>query len=55
MIAASMAGGVAVPPLLGAGIEASGIQAVPLLPTVLSAASLPATLALIRVTGRAVP
>ncbi|MEV5170092.1 MFS transporter [Streptomyces flaveolus] len=55
VIAASMAGGVAAPPLLGVGIEASGIHAVPWLLTVLSAASLLATVALIRVTGRDVP
>lgn len=54
VIAASMAGGVAAPPLLGAGIEASGIHAVPWLLTVLSAASLLATVVLIRVTAPSV-
>ncbi|MGW2636973.1 MFS transporter [Streptomyces sp. NPDC001348] len=43
VIAASMIGGVAAPPLLGAGIEASGIHTVPWLLTALSAASLVAT------------
>ncbi|MEU1401054.1 MFS transporter [Streptomyces sp. NPDC005728] len=52
VIAASLIGGVAAPPLLGAGIEASGIQAVPWLLTALSAASLAATLWLIRLTRR---
>ncbi|WP_405670487.1 MFS transporter [Streptomyces sp. NBC_01530] len=52
VIAASMAGGVAAPPLLGAGIEASGIHAVPWLLTALSAASLAATVWLIRLTRR---
>jgi MFS transporter, FHS family, glucose/mannose:H+ symporter len=50
VIAASMLGGVAAPPLLGVGIEASGIHAVPWLLTALSAASLIATLWLIRLT-----
>jgi FHS family glucose/mannose:H+ symporter-like MFS transporter len=50
VIAASMIGGVAAPPLLGAGIEASGIHAVPLLLTVLSGASLVATVWLMRLT-----
>ncbi|MFC3574591.1 MFS transporter [Streptomyces yaanensis] len=52
VIAASMIGGVAAPPLLGVGIEASGIHAVPLLLTVLSGASLVATVWLIRLTRR---
>ncbi|MGW1028749.1 MFS transporter [Streptomyces sp. NPDC002577] len=52
VIAASMIGGVAAPPLLGVGIEASGIHAVPWLLTVLSAASLLATVWLIRLTRR---
>ncbi len=52
VIAASNVGGVAAPPLLGLGIEASGIHAVPLLLTVLSGASLLATLRLIRLTRR---
>ena len=52
VIAASNVGGVAAPPLLGVGIEASGIHAVPLLLTVLSGASLLATLRLIRLTRR---
>nr|WSY50659.1 MFS transporter [Streptomyces sp. NBC_00886] len=52
VIAASMIGGVAAPPLLGVGIEASGIHAVPWLLTVLSAASLLATVRLIRLTRR---
>ncbi|MFJ3303671.1 MFS transporter [Streptomyces sp. NPDC086549] len=52
VIAASVIGGVAAPPLLGAGIEASGIHAVPWLLTVLSAASLLATVWLIRLTRR---
>jgi len=52
VIAASMIGGVAAPPLLGVGIEASGIHAVPLLLTVLSAASLAATVWLTRLTRR---
>ncbi|OAH11139.1 MFS transporter [Streptomyces jeddahensis] len=52
VIAASMIGGVAAPPLLGVGIEASGIRAVPWLLTVLSAASLLATVWLIRLTRR---
>ncbi|MEV5613710.1 MFS transporter [Streptomyces sp. NPDC052225] len=43
VIAASMVGGVAAPPLLGAGIESSGIHAVPWLLAALSAASLAAT------------
>ncbi|MER7921822.1 MFS transporter [Streptomyces sp. NPDC096057] len=54
VIAASNVGGVAAPPLLGVGIEASGIHAVPLLLTVLSGASLLATLRLIRLTRRSV-
>ncbi|MEV8564981.1 MFS transporter [Streptomyces sp. NPDC051322] len=44
VIAASMIGGVAAPPLLGKGIETSGMRAVPALLTALSAASLLATL-----------
>jgi fucose permease len=52
VIAASMIGGVAAPPLLGVGIEASGIHAVPWLLTALSAASLAATVWLIRLTRR---
>ncbi|NGO10160.1 MFS transporter [Streptomyces sp. HC44] len=52
VIAASMIGGVAAPPLLGMGIEASGIRAVPWLLTVLSASSLVATVWLIRLTRR---
>jgi fucose permease len=52
VIAASMIGGVAAPPLLGVGIEASGIRAVPWLLTVLSGASLLATVWLIRLTRR---
>jgi FHS family glucose/mannose:H+ symporter-like MFS transporter len=52
VIAASMVGGVAAPPLLGVGIEASGIHAVPWLLTLLSAASLAATVWLIRLTRR---
>ncbi|MBA2950547.1 MFS transporter [Streptomyces himalayensis] len=52
VIAASMIGGVAAPPLLGVGIEASGIRAVPWLLTVLSATSLLATVWLIRLTRR---
>ncbi|MEU6144016.1 MFS transporter [Streptomyces sp. NPDC047081] len=52
VIAASMVGGVAAPPLLGVGIEASGIHAVPWLLTALSAASLAATVWLIRLTRR---
>ncbi|KUM95970.1 MFS transporter [Streptomyces cellostaticus] len=52
VIAASMTGGVAAPPLLGAGIEASGIHAVPWLLTVLSGASLLATVGLVRLTRR---
>ncbi|WP_019071550.1 MFS transporter [Streptomyces hokutonensis] len=52
VIAASNVGGVAAPPLLGVGIEASGIHAVPWLLTALSAASLLATLRLIRLTRR---
>jgi fucose permease len=50
VIAASMIGGVAAPPLLGVGIEASGIHAVPWLLTVLSGASLVATVWLMRLT-----
>ncbi|MDT0344478.1 MFS transporter [Streptomyces litchfieldiae] len=50
VIAASMIGGVAAPPLLGVGIEASGIHAVSWLLTALSAASLVATVWLIRLT-----
>jgi fucose permease len=50
VIAASMIGGVAAPPLLGVGIEASGIHAVPWLLTAGSAASLVATVWLIRLT-----
>jgi fucose permease len=50
VIAASMIGGVAAPPLLGVGIEASGIQAVPWLLTMLSGASLVATVRLMRLT-----
>jgi fucose permease len=52
VIAASNVGGVAAPPLLGVGIEASGIHAVPWLLTVLSGGSLLATLRLIRLTRR---
>ncbi|MEV6479794.1 MFS transporter [Streptomyces sp. NPDC051576] len=52
VIAASMIGGVAAPPLLGVGIEASGIHAVPWLLTLLSGASLLATAWLIRLTRR---
>ncbi|MGR6973510.1 MFS transporter [Streptomyces cynarae] len=52
VIAASMAGGVAAPPLLGLGIEAAGIHAVPWLLTALSAASLAATVWLIQLTRR---
>ncbi|NUR03039.1 MAG: MFS transporter [Streptomyces sp.] len=52
VIAASMFGGVAAPPLLGAGIEASGIHAVPWLLTALSAASLAVTVWLIQLTRR---
>ncbi|MHC3469759.1 MFS transporter [Streptomyces sp. 7R007] len=52
VIAASMIGGVAAPPLLGVGIEASGIHAVPWLLTALSAASLAATVGLIPLTRR---
>ncbi|WP_128380593.1 MFS transporter [Streptomyces cavernae] len=51
VIAASMIGGVAAPPLLGTGIEASGIRAVPWLLTMLSGASLLVTVWLIRLTG----
>ncbi|WP_260327364.1 MFS transporter [Streptomyces sp. TLI_185] len=54
VIAASMIGGVAAPPLLGAGIEASGIHAVPWLLTGLSAASLAATVWLIQLTRRSI-
>jgi fucose permease len=50
VIAASNVGGVAAPPLLGVGIEASGINAVPWLLTLLSGASLLATVHLIRLT-----
>jgi fucose permease len=50
VIAASMVGGVVAPPLLGVGIEASGIHAVPWLLTALSAASLVATVWLIALT-----
>ncbi|MGI5193102.1 MFS transporter [Streptomyces sp. CA-288835] len=50
VIAASMLGGVAAPPLLGVGIDATGIHAVPWLLTALSAASLMATVWLIRLT-----
>ncbi|MCX5093708.1 MFS transporter [Streptomyces sp. NBC_00365] len=53
VIAASMIGGVAAPPLLGVGIEASGIHAVPWLLTALSAASLVATVWLIALTRKA--
>ncbi|WP_367326111.1 sugar MFS transporter [Streptomyces sp. HUAS ZL42] len=52
VIAASMIGGVAAPPLLGMGIESSGIHAVPWLLTALSAASLAATVWLIQLTRR---
>ncbi|GHJ99806.1 hypothetical protein SY2F82_16040 [Streptomyces sp. Y2F8-2] len=52
VIAASMVGGVAAPPLLGLGIKASGIHAVPWLLTALSAASLAATVRLIQLTRR---
>ena len=52
VIAASMIGGVAAPPLLGVGIEAWGIHAVPWLLTALSAASLAATVRLIQLTRR---
>lgn len=55
VIAASMIGGVAAPPLLGVGIEASGIHAVPWLLTLLSGASLLATVWLIRLTRRSTP
>ncbi|WP_406374950.1 MFS transporter [Streptomyces sp. NBC_00647] len=55
VIAASMIGGVAAPPLLGVGIEASGIRAVPWLLTLLSTASLVATVQLIRLTRRPSP
>ncbi len=48
VIAASMAAGVAAPPLLGAGIEAAGIRAVPVLLAALSAASLVVTVWLAR-------
>ncbi|MBT2438627.1 MFS transporter [Streptomyces sp. ISL-36] len=51
VIAASMIGGVAAPPLLGLGIEVSGIGAVPVLLTVLSAASLVVTVWLARRSG----
>ncbi|MFJ6738410.1 MFS transporter [Streptomyces sp. NPDC091279] len=54
VIAASMVGGVAAPPLLGLGIEGWGIHAVPWLLTALSGASLLATLWLIRLTRRPV-
>lgn len=54
VIAASMAGGVAAPPLLGVGIETWGIHAVPWLLTALSAASLAATVRLIQLTRRSV-
>lgn len=53
VIAASMTGGVTAPPLLGVGIEASGIHAVPWLLTALSAASIVATVRLIALTRRA--
>ncbi|GAB2968132.1 MFS transporter [Streptomyces pseudoechinosporeus] len=52
VIAASMIGGVAAPPLLGMGIEVSGIRAVPWLLTALSGAGLVATVWLIRLTRR---
>ena len=52
VIAASMIGGVAAPPLLGVGIEARGIHAVPWLLAALSAASLAATVWLIQLTRR---
>ena len=52
VIAASMIGGVAAPPLLGMGIEVSGIHAVPWLLTALSGAGLVATVWLIRLTRR---
>jgi FHS family glucose/mannose:H+ symporter-like MFS transporter len=52
VIAASMIGGVAAPPLLGAGIETYGIQAVPWLLAGLSAASLGATVWLRHRSGR---
>ncbi|MFJ6081247.1 MFS transporter [Streptomyces sp. NPDC092369] len=52
VIAASMIGGVAAPPLLGVGIEAWGIHAVPWLLAALSAASLAATVWLIQLTRR---
>lgn len=52
MIAASMIGGVAAPPLLGVGIEASGIHAAPWLLTVLSGGSLMATVWLVRLTRK---
>ncbi|MFC9926043.1 MFS transporter [Streptomyces sp. NPDC127190] len=55
VIAASMTGGVAAPPLLGLGIEASGIHAVPWLLTALSAASLLPTVGLIRLTRATAP
>ncbi|MBO1338000.1 sugar MFS transporter [Streptomyces sp. VRA16 Mangrove soil] len=51
VIAASMVGGVAAPPLLGVGIEGSGIHAVPWLLAALSAVSLAATVWLKRATG----
>jgi fucose permease len=52
VFAASMIGGVAAPPLLGAGIEASGIHVLPWLLSALSAASLGATVWLIALTRR---
>ncbi|MBK3568507.1 sugar MFS transporter [Streptomyces sp. MBT62] len=52
VMAASNVGGVAAPPLLGVGIEAAGIHAVPWLLTAMSGASLLATLRLIRLTRR---
>ncbi|WP_420706599.1 MFS transporter [Streptomyces sp. NRRL F-5727] len=48
VIAASMAGGVAAPPLLGLGIERSGVAAVPVLLALLSAAALAVTVRLAR-------
>ncbi|WP_262056373.1 MFS transporter [Streptomyces sp. STR69] len=52
VMAASNVGGGAAPPLLGVGIEAAGIHAVPWLLTAMSGASLLATLRLIRLTRR---
>ncbi|WP_461007870.1 MFS transporter [Streptomyces capparidis] len=52
VIAASMVGGVAAPPALGAGIEGAGIDAVPVLLTALSAVGLAAAVWLVRATRR---